>query len=66
MTSVMSTLEPIATIVAGVVIYNEKVGTTKLIACFFIVLAVFLLALDQKNMAKKRAENIEKYEDIIS
>ena len=66
MTSVMSTLEPIATIVAGVVVYNEKVGTTKLIACFFIVLAVFLLALDQKQMAKKRAENIEKYEDIIS
>ena len=66
MTSVMSTLEPIATIVAGVVMYNEKVGTTKLIACFFIVLAVFLLALDQKYMAKKRAENIEKYEDIIS
>lgn len=66
MTSVMSTLEPIATIVVGVVMYNEKVGTTKLIACFFIVLAVFLLALDQKQMAKKRAENIEKYEDIIS
>jgi len=65
-TSVMATFDPITTIIVGVLLYNETVGPIKLLACFLILFAVFLLALDQKNMAKKRADNIEVYEDIIA
>lgn len=65
-TSVLSTLEPITTIVLGVLLFNEKLGTIKFMACLLILLAVFLLAIDQKSMAKRRAKNIEKYEDIIN
>ena len=65
-TSVLSTLEPITTIIIGVLLYNETVGRVKLIASFLILMSVFLLALDQKNMARKRAKNIERYEDIIA
>lgn len=65
-TSILATLEPIITIVLGVFLFNEKVGTVKLIASGLILLAVLLLALDQKSMARRRAKEIEKYEDIIS
>ncbi|MDO5027603.1 MAG: DMT family transporter [Tissierellia bacterium] len=65
-TSVLATLEPITTIVLGVTLFDEKIGLIKLIACFMILLAVLLLALDQRKMAKIRAKNIEKYEDIIA
>lgn len=65
-TSVLATLEPISTIVLGVVLFDEKLGIIKLIACILILSAVLLLAIDQKTMAKRRAKNIEKYEDIIN
>lgn len=65
-TSILATLEPIITIVLGVFLFDEKVGTVKLIASGLILLAVLLLALDQKSMARRRAKEIEKYEDIIS
>lgn len=65
-TSVLATLEPITTIVLGVVLFNEKLGIIKLLACILILLAVFLLAIDQNTMAKRRAKHIEKYEDIVN
>lgn len=65
-TSVLATLEPITTIVLGVSLFEEEVGPIKLLACGLILVAVLLLALDQRSMAKRRAKNIEKYEDIIN
>lgn len=65
-TSVLATLEPITTIVLGVSLFGEEVGPIKLLACGLILVAVLLLALDQRSMAKIRAKNIEKYEDIIN
>lgn len=65
-TSVLSTLEPITTIIIGVLLYQETVSIIKLIASLLILLSVFLLAIDQKNMARRRAKNIEAYEDIVA
>lgn len=65
-TSVMSTLEPITTLAVGFLFFNDPLTSRHIIASVFILLAVLVLALDQNKMAKKRAEHIEIYEEIIS
>lgn len=65
-TSIMATFDPITTIIIGVVFLGEKITHIQLLACILILLAVILLALDQNNMAKKRAKHMEQYEDILS
>lgn len=65
-TSVLATLEPITTLVLGYLLFQERVGFTKLMGCILVLTAVLLLALDQRRMSKERAKNIEVYEDIVN
>lgn len=57
--TIFSTLEPITSVILGIILFNETTDPRRLLGCFMIFLSVMILALATKYQEKKAKEMIE-------
>ncbi|QIB68901.1 DMT family transporter [Aminipila butyrica] len=47
--AILSTLEPITSVILGILILSEKVSTIKLVGCVFIIVSILLITLSESD-----------------
>lgn len=61
--SILSTLEPITSVIIGVFVFGEELGLNGFLACLFILIAVVIIAVFDKE-EKIKDKDQEKYKEI--
>lgn len=60
--SILSTLEPITSVIIGVIVFGEKLGLRGILACLFIIVSVVIIAAFDKENQNKEKEEQQKQE----
>lgn len=63
--SILSTLEPITSVIIGVVVFGEELGLRGILACLFIMLSVVIIAAFDKENKNKENEEKERKESVL-